>query len=297
MEYSTHESFILVGDAIEWVSLCFLGLLFVEVVYDYFFRQKRSYRETISNLIAGFGSDLVGKLIANFVSAIGLIFFFRFAFWKIELSVQSWLGAVVAADFLYYWEHRFEHRVRLLWAYHSTHHSSADFDLSTAYRLNWLEGFTSWIFFVPMVLVGFNPIQTFLSFVIVVEYQTWIHNKKIGRIRFLEGMLNTPSAHRVHHGSNSRYRDKNYGGVLMVWDRLFGTYTTEKEDVIYGLSKNIETRNPLLIQIHEFRAIWSDLRKNQSVLQTVDCLVRPPGWQSNGIKKGIPRGLPRSSQK
>lgn len=178
--------------------------------------------------------------------------------WRVPVSGWSVALAVLGADFLYYWEHRASHRVNLLWSlFHSVHHSSPVYDQSTALRLSVFDGLQSCLFHAPLVLVGFPPSLALAAVLVVVAYQTWIHTELVGQLpRPLEWLLNTPSHHRVHHGSNSEYIDKNYGGLLIVWDRLFGTFAREAAPVRYGLTTPIGTTHWLDVQVHELRRMW-----------------------------------------
>ena len=175
----------------------------------------------------------------------------------------SWpaaIGVFVGWDFFYYWEHRADHRVRLLWASHINHHSSTRFNFSTALRQPW-TGFGNLPFGLPLVLLGFSPAAIFTAQSVNLLYQFWIHTERINKLwKPIELVMNTPSHHRVHHGSNRRYLDRNYAGVFIVWDRLFKTFTPEGERVVYGLTKNIDTYNPLRVAFHEYAAIGRDLR-------------------------------------
>jgi len=175
----------------------------------------------------------------------------------------SWaaaIGVFVGWDFLYYWEHRADHRVRILWASHINHHSSQRFNLSTALRQPW-TGIGNLPFGLPLVLLGFSPAAIFTAQSVNLLYQFWIHTERIDKLwRPIEAVMNTPSHHRVHHGSNRQYLDRNYAGVFIVWDRLFKTFTPETERVVYGLTTNIDTFNPLRVAFHEYAAIGRDLR-------------------------------------
>jgi sterol desaturase/sphingolipid hydroxylase (fatty acid hydroxylase superfamily) len=204
-----------------------------------------------------------------------------------DVPVNGWtmILAVLIADFLYYWNHRAEHRIRFFWAYHSVHHSSTDFNLTVALRLSWIEDFILWIFYIPMAFMGFYPLQILIGLEIVGLYQVWIHNQKIGRLGILESILNTASNHRVHHGSNSAYIDKNYGGILMIWDRLFGSYQAETEKVIYGLTDNIKTHNPIKINVIEYYRMIKDLRRSQTVKERFLSLFGPPEWKPQAFKQ------------
>ncbi len=177
------------------------------------------------------------------------------------MTMWTWLIALLVADFTYYWMHRLEHQHRILWASHSVHHSSKDYNLTVGFRLSLIEGLFEWIFLVPMILLGFNPFQAIVALVLIAQYQHWIHTEHIGKLGWLDEVFNTPSVHRVHHGSNNQYLDKNYGGILMLWDKMFGTFQREEATVIYGLTRNINTNNVLKILFVEFTRIGSDFNK------------------------------------
>lgn len=171
----------------------------------------------------------------------------------------AFLGALVAWDLLYYWNHRVQHTARLGWGNHVTHHSSQYYNLSTALRQPWTGFLMHWIF-APMILLGFTPAQTARAGELNLLYQYWVHTEAIDRFpRSVEAVMSTPSHHRVHHGAQQQYLDRNYGGILIVWDRLFGTFQPEVDRVRYGLTKNIDTFNPLRIAFGEFRDIARDV--------------------------------------
>ena len=190
----------------------------------------------------------------------------------------AWLVALLLLDFCYYWEHRAGHEVRLLWASHVVHHSSTRYNLSTALRQTWTGEYTV-LFFLPVALVGV-PVEIVLaSWSFNLLYQFWIHTEAIDKLwKPFELVFNTPSHHRVHHGSQSQYLDRNYGGALIVWDRLFGSFEPEGERVVYGLTKNITTHNPLRVATHEYVAIWRDLRSASRWRDRAGLLLHGPGW-------------------
>jgi sterol desaturase/sphingolipid hydroxylase (fatty acid hydroxylase superfamily) len=164
-------------------------------------------------------------------------------------TAWAFLVTFVIADFAYYWYHRLSHEVPLLWTMHHTHHSSPWMNFTTAMRLNWIAKFVSPVFFAPLVLLGLSPEFLALSLTLGLLFQFFLHTEVIGRLGWFEGkLLNTPSAHRVHHGSNTQYIDKNFAGVFVVWDRLFGTYTREEEPVRYGVTTGFVGHNPLVVQ-------------------------------------------------
>ena len=169
--------------------------------------------------------------------------------------------------------------IRVLWASHVVHHSSQRFNLSTALRQTW-TGFTGYLFYIPLILAGVHPgVLAMLSSVSLL-YQFWIHTERIGTMwRWFEAVFNTPSHHRVHHASQGSYLDRNFAGILIVWDRAFGSFEPEAERPVYGLTTNITTYNPLRVAFHEYAAIWQDLRSTASFREKLGFLFRSPGWQ------------------
>ena len=190
----------------------------------------------------------------------------------------TWVALFFADDFLYYWYHRTHHTIRVFWASHVVHHSSEFYNLSTALRQPWTP-FSSLPFWLPLAFLGFSPWMILLQQSISLVFQFFIHTERIDKMwRPIEFVMNTPSHHRVHHGSNNVYLDKNYGGILIIWDRLFGSFEPEGERVIYGLTTNIKTHNPLKVATHEFAAIWRDVRRAQTWRARFGYMLRGPGW-------------------
>ncbi len=213
-------------------------------------------KETLANLFIFVGSQLSKVMLIGWqVFWVGF-----FAQWRVAtLSASTFWGSValsiaafVATDFCYYWMHRMMHERKTLWAFHLVHHSSPWMNLTTSYRLNWLSPLVAIFFYAPLGVLGFSAEHIGASLVVGLLYQFWLHTKAIGTVPWVEGVLNTPSAHRVHHGKNPEYLDKNYGGVLMVWDRLFGTYAEEREEVEYGVTTGFVGHNPLVLVFHGF---------------------------------------------
>jgi sterol desaturase/sphingolipid hydroxylase (fatty acid hydroxylase superfamily) len=171
---------------------------------------------------------------------------------SIETTWATALICLLLADFTYYWDHRMGHEVNGLWSlYHSVHHSSPVFDQSTAFRISFVDQFVVPVFYVPLVIAGFDPLLVAASQLVVVAYQSWIHTEMVGKLGWLDVVINTPSTHRVHHAAQPQYRDKNYGGILMIWDHLFGTYERESQVPAYGLVTPIESRNPISVHVCE----------------------------------------------
>ncbi|MCR9212095.1 MAG: sterol desaturase family protein [Proteobacteria bacterium] len=280
-EESYYQPYASVFEMLELIGLAFLVIIVLETLWDFMFGKRKKVGETIANFAIAVVGFVLERSAYGLVFVVGLYLVSPLALTEIPLTWWSWTLALLAADFSYYWMHRWEHEVRILWAHHSVHHSSPEFNLTTSLRLSWVESLIEWIFFVPIVLFGFDPLQVLAAISIVTIYQTLIHTEKVGRLGWLDGILNTPSVHRVHHGANGKYLDKNYGGVLMIWDRMFGTYQKEEEPVIYGLTKQIETANPIRINFHEYVQIFKDLRRAKNFREVCGYLLGGPGWKPN----------------
>jgi sterol desaturase/sphingolipid hydroxylase (fatty acid hydroxylase superfamily) len=273
----------LVGPAIPF----FLALVALEVVVS----SRRSVRarhalrgyerrDTFASLAMGVGSLVVGLF------AKGLWFGLYREVYAVRLfdlgtGPLVFAAALVGDDFCYYWFHRLHHEVRMLWAAHVNHHSSRHFNLSTALRQPWTT-FAAPLFYLPLPLLGFDPLLVVTVHSVNLLYQFWIHTELVGRLGPLEWVLNTPSHHRVHHGRNVRYLDRNHGGILIVWDRLFGTFEPEREAVDYGLTKNLESFSPWQIAFHEWIAMLRDARRAGSLGDALRTLLLPPGWSRDG---------------
>ena len=266
-------------EVIGWIGLVFIGLAVVETVWDFATRRRRGIAETGANVLIALGYEVSNRVAFGLVFVIGLFLVEPLAAFEIPINAWTWVLAIVVADFSYYWMHRFEHETRLLWAYHVVHHSSPEFNLTTAYRLSWVEGAFEWIFFVPMILIGFDPVQTTIAAVVGLTYQTWIHTQKIGKLGWLDRIFNTPSVHRVHHGANDGYLDRNYGGILIIWDRMFGTYQAEEEPVRFGITEPVGSANPLVINFHEYAAIARDCWRSRRLADLRGYVFGPPGWR------------------
>jgi sterol desaturase/sphingolipid hydroxylase (fatty acid hydroxylase superfamily) len=198
---------------------------------------------------------------------------------------QSVLLLFVGQEFCYYWYHRAAHRVRWFWGNHSVHHSSNGLNLSAAYRIGMFGRLTGTLFFfVPMVWLGFSPRIVLATLTLNLLYQFWIHATWIPKLGWLEYVLNTPSAHRVHHAANLEYLDANYGGVLIVFDRLFGTYIEERDDLPcrYGFVEPLESYNPFYVEFYQWIALIRDIRRARSLRAMFGHLFMPPGWTPLG---------------
>lgn len=190
----------------------------------------------------------------------------------------AWVVAMIAVDFVFYWYHRLHHEIRLLWAVHVVHHSSEQYNLSVALRQPWAV-FTTLPFLIPVALLGIDARVILACYAFNLLYQFFLHTELVDKLWApIEFVFNTPSHHRVHHGSQAQYLDTNYGGILIVWDRVFGTFEPEGERVRYGLTKNINTYNIAKVETHEFVAIWRAVRAANSWRARFGHMFRGPGW-------------------
>lgn len=271
---------------LEALFLLAMGPVFLAFIAweAWYWRNKRavySLRDTISNAALA-ASHQVADGIAWAV-VIGLFFWlYQFRLFEIPLTWWTVLLLFIGQDFLYYWFHRASHRIRWLWASHVVHHSSERLNLSTAFRQSLTYPVSGmWVFWLPLAIVGFHPKHVVLVVAINLTYQFFIHTEAVRRLGWLERVLNTPSHHRVHHGRNPEYIDRNFGGVLIVWDKLFGTFTPEDDanPPEYGIHRQIYTNNVLTMIFHEWRDMLRDAWRPGPLWLRLKHLWAPPEWQ------------------
>lgn len=246
-------------------------------------RKVRGYetKDTFASLAMGVGNVIVA-FFAKAYAYVVYDFAALFQVTQIELTWWTIPALIVCEDFCYYWFHRLHHEVRLFWAAHVNHHSSTRYNLSTALRQSWTTPLTGPIFWAPLAVIGFDPAAILFAQSVSLIYQYWIHTELIDRMGPLEAVMNTPSHHRVHHGRNVRYLDRNYAGIFIVWDKLFGSFEPEAEPLDFGLTKNIHTFNPVKIAFHEWQAMWRDARGADSWRESLAYVFQPPGWSPDG---------------
>ncbi|MFE5258604.1 sterol desaturase family protein [Streptomyces coelicoflavus] len=268
--------------AVVYAIPAFLLLVAVEALSYRFLPddEERGYepRDTVTSMSMGAGSQVVGLPWKAF-TIVAYAALFTLAPWQLSpASAWTWVLLFFGDDLAYYVFHRSHHRVRVLWASHVVHHSSVRFNLSTALRQSWTP-MTTLPFWLPLALLGIPPWMILLQQSVSLVYQFFLHTERVDKLwRPIEFILNTPSHHRVHHGSNNAYLDRNYGGILIIWDRLLGTFEPEGERVVYGLTKNIDTYNPLRVAFHEYAATWRDVRTATRWRDRVGHVFGPPGW-------------------
>lgn len=212
---------------------------------------------------------------APFAAAEGFPFF---AVRGAELA--SWAAVFVLVDLAYYWSHRLSHEVNLLWAGHVVHHSSEEYNLAVALRQSSLHGLFTWVFYLPLALAGVPWTMYVACYSLNLVYQFWIHTRAVGRLGcWAEWVLNTPSHHRVHHGRNPKYLDRNHAGVLIVWDRLFGTFQAEEEEPVYGITTPLRSWNPLWANVHGYWEILRAAARARTWRDRLGHVFGPPGWR------------------
>jgi sterol desaturase/sphingolipid hydroxylase (fatty acid hydroxylase superfamily) len=245
--------------------------------------------DTNASLWMGLGNVLVSAAIGGAVFG-GYFWLYEHRLFEIGRGAAAWVLLFFAEDFTYYGWHRASHEVRFLWAAHENHHSSEYFNYSTALRQSYTTPFTVPLFYWWLPLAGFHPLMILTQISVSLIYQFWIHTETIGRLpRWFEWVFNTPSHHRVHHGANVEYLDRNHGGILIVWDRLFGTFEPERAPVVYGLTKNIHTFRLMRIAFHEWDAMLRDALRPAALRTRLAYVLAQPGWSPDGSTLTAPQ--------
>ncbi len=246
-------------------------------------------KDAFSSIAMGLGNVAIGFLSKLIVLGALTFVYEQFRLFTIPIVWWSFILLFFADDLSYYWFHRISHENRLFWASHVIHHSSKHYNLSTALRQTWTGGFYSFLFWLWLPLLGFHPGMILFQMGISLLYQFWIHTEVINKMpRWFEAIFNTPSHHRVHHGSNPIYLDRNHAGILIIWDKMFGTFQPELEEekVTYGLVSNINTYNPIIIAFKEWAALFKDaFTGKKSLSNRIKYLYKPPGWTHDGTGK------------
>ena len=241
------------------------------------------FKDAITSITMGLGNVAIG-LFTKLLILAAFYWLYQFRLFTISFTWWAWLILLFAEDFVYYWNHRIAHESRLFWASHVVHHSSQKYNLSTALRQTWTGSFYTFIFWLPLIIIGFHPVMVLVQMSISLLYQYWIHTELIDKLpKWFEAVFNTPSHHRVHHATNPQYLDRNHAGIFIVWDKLFGTFEPEVEKPVYGLVKNIETYNPVKIAFIEWYNMLKDVFKSKTSLsKRMQYFLKPPGWRHDG---------------
>src|SRR5215472_4304606 len=268
-------------DLIQLAIPAFIVLMVVEAIFDAVMRRDLyEAKDTAASLTMGMGNVLVGLVSKAMVFAL-FTGAHQFAIFRIGYQWWAWILAFFADDFSYYWFHRTSHECRFFWASHVVHHSSQRYNFSTTLRQTWTGSFTSFLFGLWLPIIGFAPVMIMTMKAVSLLYQFWIHTELVRSMGPLEKVMNTPSHHRVHHGSNPRYIDRNHGGTLIVWDKLFGTFEPENpaDPPRFGLTHNINTYNPVRIAFHEWIQMFLDAWHAPGWNNKLLYIFGNPGWR------------------
>ncbi len=257
-------------------------------------RGRDTYRlnDALNSIGLGIMSQITGLFVALFTLGIYTAVYEHLAIWSLPKdSAAVWLGALIAYDFFYYWHHRAGHRIALFWASHAVHHQSEDYNLSTALRQTsggWVAG---WLFYLPMAVAGVPPLVFAVVALIDLLYQYWVHTQQIGRLGWFDRWFCAPSNHRVHHAVNDSYLDRNYGGILIVWDRLFGTFIEEDEAeaCVYGTRSPLRSWNPLWANLQVYWELAKDSWHAASWADKLRVWLKPPGWRPAEVAARWPK--------
>ena len=281
------------GQGIDYIELAvplFLLLIALELLVGWL-QGRRLYRlhDSITDLSCGILDQVAAIFLKSLLLAAYLALYEHSRLLEMEHFGPrgKWLAAIalfLGVDFCFYWFHRFAHEWAAPWGAHAVHHQSEEFNLAVALRQSATEGCFAWMFYLPLAVMGFPPVWYVAMASINLIYQFWIHTRVIGKLGPLEWVLNTPSHHRVHHGRNPKYLDKNYAGALIVWDRMFGTFYEEEEEPVYGLTKPLRSWNPLWAHVHVWVEMLSDARRAPRWRDKLRIWFMPLGW--------LPEGLP-----
>lgn len=277
-----------IPEIIHYAIPFFVVTLVLEVVLTTKVRHETYYfKDAISSIAMGLGNVTVGLVSKIVVLGAFSLIYNTYHLFDVPFVWWAWILLLFADDLCYYWFHRTSHESRFFWASHVVHHSSQKYNLSTALRQTWTGGFFSFVFWIPLILIGFHPVMVMVQMSISLIYQYWIHTELIDKMpRWFEAIFNTPSHHRVHHAKNPQYLDRNHAGIFIVWDKLFGTFEPEVEKPEYGLVKNIETFNPVKIAFLEWAAMLKDvLFSKTTIINKLKYFLKPPGWRHDGTGK------------
>ena len=269
----------------------FILTIVLEIVLARFGKVKAVYepKDTAMSLLMGLGSSVAGLLTGGLILAV-TIWVYQYRVFTIPMTAWwAWVLLLFAEDLAYYGFHRFSHERRLWWAAHVNHHSSQHYNLATALRQSWTGGINgAWVMWLPLSLLGFPPAMILIQKGISLVYQFWIHTEAVKRMpAWFEAVFNTPSHHRVHHARNPRYLDRNYAGILIIWDKMFGTFQPEldAEPVRYGIVKNLGGFNLLRVAFHEWVGMGKDLFSAKSVREAAGYVFGAPGWSPDGSRQ------------
>jgi len=286
----------ILSDKISWIDVekwfyIFNDLSLIYVIVPFFVLELIRYTvkkrlnkdvllDSLANIIT-FGGYIVIEMILGLLAITKIYFWIyeNFSLPHLEINWVTIVACVLLADFAYYWEHRMMHRIGIGWATHTVHHSSPHFNMSVAYRFGPLDPILPLVFSIPLVMLGFDPFLVIMVEIFVQVFQTLLHTEMFKKLpKPIEYLFNTPSHHRVHHGSNKQYWDKNYAGILIIWDRMLGTFEPEEETVVYGVSEPINSNNPIIVFFHGMTRFYKKLQTIDGLGNKLRAFIKPPDW-------------------
>ena len=265
----------------------FFLLIGVELLWTWR-EEKRFYRlnDSVSDLSCGILEQVAGVFLKTALFAGYLFVFERYRIFAVPAgSALAWVACWLGVDFCYYWFHRWSHEVNAGWAAHIVHHQSEEYNLTVALRQSVLQGALSWVFYLPLALLAFPPAMFLTVSALNTLYQFWIHTRTVGKLGPLEWVFNTPSHHRVHHGRNPKYLDRNHAGSLIVWDRMFGTFQNEEEEPVYGITTPLANWNPVWANLHYWAELLRTARSTSRPLDRLRVFWKPPGWRPRDLRQ------------
>ena len=273
-------------DPIPYAIPVFMAAILIEVIWTSL-KRRHQYRvnDTLACLSVSIMSSLAGVYGAGVIVYCYVCLFNHCRMLDVysfttPIKIVCWMSLIVMQDFSYYWLHRMEHRINLLWGSHITHHSSEEYNLAVALRQSSLMQFISWPVYLPLAIIGFPPEWLGLVISINLIYQFWVHTREIDRLPdWIESVFNTPSHHRVHHATNAQYLDKNYGGMFIVWDKLFGSFEPEVEEARYGITVPLASFNPVWANIHYYVYLCKTSMCAPDLEQAARLWLAPPDWK------------------
>ncbi len=255
-------------------------LIGMELLVQYFSREKL-YRlsDAVTNISCGITQQISGVFLKVSLLAVYELLYQHMSLFNIPLNLKTGFLLFVMADICYYWAHRMSHEINLFWGGHVVHHQSEDYNFSVALRQGSFQAIWTSMFYWPLAILGFDTLSFVFVSALVTIYQFWIHTEKIGRLGILEWVFNTPSHHRVHHGRNPKYIDKNHAGVFILWDRMFGTFQEEEEKPTYGITTPINSWNPVWVNLQHYQGMWQQLKQTPVFGDKIKTLFYKPGWR------------------
>lgn len=272
------------GEAVNYIALS-IPVFFLLIGIEYLIsklKQTNLYRfnDAITNLSCGIGQQVLGVFLKTVIVLLYVFVYDNYRFFTIPGGLLTGIALFIGIDFFYYWFHRLAHEISVLWGSHVVHHQSEEYNLTVALRQGWVQSVFSVFFYLPLAFLGFNPILFLSINAFQTLYQFWIHTRTIGKLpKPIEYIFNTPSHHRVHHGLNPKYIDRNHGGTLIIFDRIFGTFQEEEEEVVYGVTQQPNSWNPLWLNIEYWAWMWGVFVKAQTWTDRWKVLFNEPGWQ------------------